>query len=174
MKAIFTSLLLISVLSGFAQEEEAAQDTTKVPIIGTKEYYLQKSVTQRKNGIFLLVGGTGLIIGGIIAGESGTDKPGDLGFGPSFETGVTLLVIGLLADLASIPCFAAAAKNAQRAAQIKERDNENMNSFENSGIHRRPRKSIRVHAEEEAARYEPTSPSASFSNGFSHSIISGY
>ena len=137
MKTILTSLLLISFLSGFAQEEEETEDTTAQPEIGTKEYYLQKSINERRTGRTLLLAGTGLIIAGVVVGDSEPDEPKSIGLGPNFETSMTLLVIGLLVDLASIPCFASASKNAQRAAEIKEVEEKNLNSFEKSKRGRR-------------------------------------
>ena len=57
---------------------------------------------------------------GFTVGNSKPEEPGDLGFGSTFDASMTLLGIGLLVDLASIPCFTSASKNAQRAAEIKE------------------------------------------------------
>lgn len=172
MKTIFTTLLLISFLSGFAQEEEAVRDTTPRPEMGTKEYYLQKCTNQRKTGRLLLFAGTGLIIGGFLVGDSGSDKPGDLGYGPSFDAAATMILIGLLADLASIPCFAAAARNGQRAAEIREGDGNNLNSFEKIRRGRGPGRQIT--GTEETIRYQQVFPAAPFNNEFSHSMISGY
>ena len=96
MKTILTSLLLISFLSGFAQEEEETEDTTAQPEIGTKEYYLQKSINERRTDKTLLLAGTGLIIAGVVVGDSEPDELKSIGLGPNFETSMTLLVIGLL------------------------------------------------------------------------------
>lgn len=75
-----------------------------------KDYYLQKSKTQKTVGWILLGAGTTAIVAGIISGNKKNDDLADVG------VGVVAVVSGIVVDLVSIPFFVSAAKNNKRAA----------------------------------------------------------
>jgi hypothetical protein len=83
----------------------------------TKDYYLAKSKNQKTIAWALLGGGTAIAITGMILGNQ-EDKPGDLGYGSSFDSGMWLFGGGIVADLVSIPFFISSSNNARRAASV--------------------------------------------------------
>lgn len=169
MKKLLIPFVLLSLNPCFAQEEEV-KDTTHYPPVGSKEYYLQKSKGQIKAGRTLLIGGTALIITGIIAGSSGSNKSENLGYGPSFEAGAFFLVIGFLADIISIPCFIAGAKNAKRAALAGETTMEFKSVMEKESIAGgKKRKVIRKDLLNPLPAFETSSR-----EGSANSLLSGY
>lgn len=114
----------------FAQEEEIT-DTTRYPPVGSKEYYLNKSRNQTKGGRTFLIVGTALMVAGIIEGSSGSANNENFGYGSSFDAGASLLVVGILVDLASIPFFTSASKNARMAAAAGETSGEYKKDLKN-------------------------------------------
>jgi hypothetical protein len=83
----------------------------------TKEDYLLKSKNQKTAGTVLLVGGTTMIIIGIIVG-SNSDSSDNFGYDSNFAAGTGLLLGGLAADLISIPLFISSGNNARKAVTI--------------------------------------------------------
>lgn len=128
MKKWLIIISLISHLPVSAQDEEV-YDTTKVlQSPGTREYFLNESKSLKNTGLLLLIGGTAMFIGGIASGNSGSENSSEPIFGPSFDQGVTLVIFGILASVASIPVFAASARNARKAAAMKD-DSGEMNNL---------------------------------------------
>ena len=85
--------------------------------VPSKEYYLQKSESQKTTGWILLGGGTAMVVVGVIVAVNDNPGPYDI-YGSNFETGSFLMGAGLIADLVSIPFFISSGQNARRAAKI--------------------------------------------------------
>ncbi|HCW08130.1 MAG TPA: hypothetical protein DGG95_12285 [Cytophagales bacterium] len=88
-----------------------------------KDYYLEKSDSQKTAGNILVGGGTAMLTLGIIISKTQTQAsdasiPDSSGF---------LILGGLLLDLTSIPFFASSASNARKAATLSS----NQKKFEN-------------------------------------------
>ncbi|GGW22866.1 hypothetical protein [Arenibacter certesii] len=80
----------------------------------SKDYFLQKSKKQNTTGWILLGGGTAMVIGGITAFNSSWDS----GSNSSADIGGVFVLVGILADGASIPYFISAANNKKTAMSI--------------------------------------------------------
>lgn len=104
--------LVIILLTLFFMIETFAQAPAP-----SKEYYLQKSESQKTTGWILLGGGTAMAVVGIIIAANDNPGPYDI-YGSNFETGSFLMGAGFIADLVSIPFFISSGKNARRAANI--------------------------------------------------------
>ena len=108
MKAVFTLVSLLAVMALYAQAGKE-----------TKEYYLNKSKSQKTIGYVLAGAGAALIVSGIIVGDGDNNNdPNELDFGPDFDVGVWLLGGGIVSGIASIPFFVSSGKNARKAATI--------------------------------------------------------
>ena len=108
MRTILTILALFSVMTILAQGRTE-----------TKEYYLNKSKTQKTIGYVLVGTGAALIISGVIVGDGETNNdPNELDFGPNFDVGLWLVGGGIATAAASVPFFIGANKNARNAATI--------------------------------------------------------
>ncbi len=96
--------VLVLTVKSFSQVEQNAAHS--------KDYYLQKSKTQKTIGWVLLGAGTATLVGGLIKASGTSNDLGDIG------DGVVPALIGLGADLASIPFFISSGKNKRRAASV--------------------------------------------------------
>ena len=88
------TLLIFSSIS-FGQQPTA-------PATTAKNIYLEKSKAQKTTAWILLGGGAAMLVGGIIAYQSG---PG----------GLFMMAIGVLAPIVSVPFFIASGKNKKKA-----------------------------------------------------------
>lgn len=105
-KLIFLIVLSILTVNSFSQTQNFNL---------SKEDYLQKSKNQKTVGWVLLAGGTTMAVVGIIVGNDSNMFDNN---SSDFETGAGLLVVGLVADLVSIPFFISSSSNARKAATI--------------------------------------------------------
>ncbi|HEV8505914.1 MAG TPA: hypothetical protein VGQ53_10955 [Chitinophagaceae bacterium] len=105
MKKIFVLIIALATVSRlFSQQTQP--DSVKY---GTKDYYLQKSKRQKSGARALVIGGTALMVAGLLIGDS---KNADF---DQAGTGAIMFGIGFLADMGSIPLFIASSKNKKRA-----------------------------------------------------------
>ena len=107
-KIIFSLTLLLFVARCFSQ-------TTSSPKL-SKDYYLQKSKTQKTIGWVLLAGGTAMVVGGAISEPKA--KPSSLSDAYNFNASDIIILIGTGVDIISIPFFISAHKNKKRAASV--------------------------------------------------------
>jgi hypothetical protein len=101
-KIILLLTLLVFLVKSFSQ----------TPAL-TKDEYLQKSKNQKTTAWVLLVGGSALIITGILVDDANSGKGINLDF-----TGVGIAAVGFVAASCSIPLFINSAHNARKAATI--------------------------------------------------------
>ena len=99
-KIIFSLILLFFMVKSFSQ----------TPAV-SKDYYLQKSKSQKKVGWILLTGGTIMAVVGAI----GFDDSWDSGSYTKTDILGFVMLGGILSDIASIPFFISSAKNKRRA-----------------------------------------------------------
>lgn len=113
MKKIFISMLFISIcISTSAQLTEPVHKLTK-------QDYLQKSKNQKTTGRVLLVGGTAMIVAGVVVGATAEEPTGVLQiFSKGQAIGFYLFTVGAVVDLTSIPFFISSSRNARKAAAI--------------------------------------------------------
>ena len=103
MKQIFIyAMLMIVTSSSFCQQIDSSKRVAC-------EEYLTKSINQRTAARVLLIGGGALIIIPVIIAIPGTVSFSDMG------ALVVVAGIGVAASLASIPLFAASAKNKRKS-----------------------------------------------------------
>ena len=100
-KIILSVILLLLIVTSFCQ-------TTNTKL--SKDYYLQKSKSQKTAAWILLAGGAGLVTVGFITGTS-SDSFAD----NKLTTGAILVATGGAAMLGSIPFFIASGKNKRKA-----------------------------------------------------------
>jgi hypothetical protein len=87
------------------------QATAQEPlVVKDKQYYLNKSKSQKTTAWILGGAGTAMVIGGAIAFGRNFEL-----FGPGGETEALIMVAGVPVALASIPFFISAAKNKGKA-----------------------------------------------------------
>jgi hypothetical protein len=107
-KIIFSLTLLLFVARCFSQ-------TTSSPKL-SKDYYLQKSKTQKTIGWVLLAGGTAMVVGGAISYPKRESSSFSEAY--TFNANDIIILIGTGADIISIPFFISAHKNKKRAARV--------------------------------------------------------
>jgi hypothetical protein len=103
-KIIFSIMFLLSVVKSFTQTQTGSAHS--------KEYYLQKSKNQKTIAWILLGAGTTSMVVGLIEGSQAPDNLDNL------TKGVAPVLIGLAADLASIPFFISSSKNKKIASFV--------------------------------------------------------
>lgn len=114
-KLMYTFMLMLVAFTTFAQTP-----------LKTKAYYLQKSKNQNTAGWVLLAGGTTLAIIGGASFNTSYNEPGN--YGKTDASGL-LMLVGITADLISIPLFISSAGNARKAARV-EFDYQPVNVFQ--------------------------------------------
>ncbi len=80
----------------------------------TKDFYIQKSKNQNTAGWILLVSGTVMTVGGLIAFDKSWDKPSYT----ATDIYGFITLAGVVADLISIPLFISAGVNKRKAASL--------------------------------------------------------
>jgi hypothetical protein len=117
MKKITLSLsMLFFIVNSFCQ----TQTTTF-----SKDYYLEKSKSQKKTGWRILGAGLGIAaIGGLVQLSNSNQTSYGSGFDFDF-TGAYIAIGGGVLSLVSIPCFVNAAKNKKMAIALTI-DNQNI------------------------------------------------
>lgn len=116
-KLIITLCLFVSFVDLYSQEQPKQ--------IYTKEYYLQKSKSQKKTGWILLAGGTAMIIGGAIGFDQNFEIFGPDDHAVSADVYGFVLLGGVVADLISIPFFVSSGHYRKIAATLTV-NNENI------------------------------------------------
>lgn len=107
--------IILTLLFSFATASFGQQAVQKQPL--TKNDYLQKSKNQKETGRVLLIGGTALVIAGIVTPKGELVKEGFFyGTDRYANDGVKwgLILAGVTTDLASIPFFIASKKNRKK------------------------------------------------------------
>ncbi|HMO32357.1 MAG TPA: hypothetical protein PKE63_09280 [Lacibacter sp.] len=83
------------------------------PVVKDRQYYLDKSKSQRITGWVLAGAGSAMIIGGYIGFQENFDL-----FGPGGENEAWIMLLGVPVALSSIPFFISASKNKGRAEMM--------------------------------------------------------
>jgi hypothetical protein len=108
--------IILTLLFSFATASFGQQTAQRQPL--TKTDYLQKSKNQKKTGQILLIGGTALLITGIVFPKGDLVQEGFLYIPDEYENDgikAVLILAGVTSDLASIPFFIASKKNRRKA-----------------------------------------------------------
>lgn len=108
-------LILMATLAVINYHHVAAQDTT---VAKTKEYYLQKSKSQKTTAwVFLGVGAAAVITGAIVGTSLKEEDDLNTGF-DKMATGGGIMLAGTVSCLVSIPFFISASKNKRKAMAL--------------------------------------------------------
>ncbi|MEJ7739464.1 MAG: hypothetical protein WKF97_18735 [Chitinophagaceae bacterium] len=133
-KAILSGLLLIVMVSSFGQ----LSTSSPAP---TRQYYLTKAKNQSTAGKVLAIGGIASIVTPIII-----LAPGNTSLDGVF-TGLTVIGVGTVAALGSIPLFMASERNKKRARKATTYINVEGVSYikqQDMAFHRYPAVTIRI------------------------------
>jgi len=114
MKKIFNLCLLLSIAGKIFSQAD-----TTTPNSSIKTDYLKKSKTQKTIAWTMLGVGTAMVVAGVVTAGNADYNPYPIPpTDEKFYNGATLILLGVLMDLGSIPLFIAGAKNKRRALSV--------------------------------------------------------
>ena len=116
-------LIISLLLCGFFRAQ--IQDSLKVQEESNSLYngYLEKSIRQKRTAKILSYTSGGLIVSGIVVGKivSDNEKEGLLKGLKGAVIGGSIIAVGVLTGLASVPFWASSSKNTGRAEKLKNK-----------------------------------------------------